>query len=641
MSPVFPNSPSAMDLSKEEAIKAALDGDAKAAFLVEAMAQSGEIDDATRDRVREVHPDGPRPDPGVMAEMKAVEILQAHNALDATALAVTRRKRLAENPELIAELICLAKAGARTAYAMLKNLSESGLLESAEKVAFGELPEPAEGETNDAPPIPIVHKPQALPAIPVPLQLSAYVNAVVELSGCSLATAHCVIMGSINLAIANDLDVESLAPDVHPSSLFLMTSARTGWRKSSAFGLAFRAHREADDAIHSRWEEARKAKKASKPSAESTSSSAEPVSFLPADLVDSEPADRPKEVSPIALRDDTTAEAMMLNLAQGRRTQSLASAEAGVLLGGWSFGKAQAGQTLSKLSALWSGETVDYERVTGRVSIRVGDVRLTSCLLSQPSFVTENLLSEAAVNGFSARTLISRDINRPTPMTFEWPAGTSARFYVNRLNELITRVRQGQDVGAEYADTIPSTPTAMRPTPEAKAALREFLSECQSAADLDPGEHELGFLERAAEQGGRYAATVAAFRSLDAGEPFGETYSETDVKDAVEVIRWFAKSLASFSEDAADTRLVRAANWAAGRLKEWAMKYDGKVPLLSCLGNFAAGDGKFLKNDPDAKRRVIALLEEYDHVTALGRGSYKVNPLEVRKEAETGKIGPD
>ena len=182
----------------------------------------------------------------------------------------------------------------------------------------------------------------------------------------------------------------------------------------------------------------------------------------------------------------------------------------------------------------------------------------------------------------------------------------------------------------------------MRPTPDAKAALTEFLAECQAAADLEPGEHELGFLERAAEQCARYAATVAAFRSLDANEPFGECYVGLDVVEAAQVIRWFAKSLASFSEDAADSRLVRAANWAAGRLKEWAGKYDGKVPLLSCLGNFAAGDGKFLKNDPDAKRRVVALLEEYNHVIALGRGRYWVNQLEViEQESETKKIGPD
>ena len=310
---------SVMDLPPADLIAAALDGDAKAAFRVETMAQLGEIDDATRDRVRAVHKDGPRPDPGMMAEVEAVEILQALNALGVAAGTATKAEHLEAHPELTAWLLQLAKAGARTGYAMLKNLSESGLLESAEQVAFGELPEPAEGETSDAPPIAIIHKPQALPGLPVPSPLVPYINAVVELAGCSVGTAHCVVMGSINLAIANDLDVESLAPDVHPSSLFLMTSARTGWRKSSAFGLAFRAHREADDAVHSRWEEVRREQKTVR------ASDGAPLPLTP--------IDRPKEVSPIALRDDSTIEAVMLNLAQGRRTQSLASAEAGSAVG--------------------------------------------------------------------------------------------------------------------------------------------------------------------------------------------------------------------------------------------------------------------------------------------------------------------
>ena len=493
------------------------------------------------------------------------------------------------------------------------------------------------------PPIRIVHTPQPLPPLPTPSILASYVNAVVELAGCSRGTAHCAVMGAINLVIAEAVDVESLAADVHPSSLFMMTSAKTGWRKSAAFGLAFKSHRAADDAVHGRWEAARRAKKASKDnkaSGDSPSSSAEPVSFWPADLADSEPADAPRRVSPISLRDDSTIEALMMNLSQGRRSQSLASPEAGTMLGGWSFGKGQIAQTLAKLSALWSGEAVNFERATGRLSFRIADVRLSACLMAQPAFVVDHLLSEAASNGFAARTLLNRDISRPEPMAFEW-AGTTARNYVDRLNVLIAKIRQGQDVGAEFADTIPSTPTVMRPTPEAKAALRDFLSECQSAADLDPGEHEIGLLERGGEQCARYAANLAAFRALDADKPFGESYTEADVREAAAVIRWHTLNLSSFAQDAAATRIARAANWAASRLKHWSEKHNGKVPLLSCLGNYASGDGKFLKNETDGKRLVIELLEEYGYVAELARGSYEVNPLDPEEEAKSGETGLD
>ena len=426
-SAVLPPSPSLMDNSPAQLLQLALAGDHRAAFSVYTLASdaSNGISADDVEAVRQVFIDrgepAPEPSPEAMARLEAAEYARTLDALDAAAKTATKREHLAANPELVPRLIHLAKAGAVTAHNELASLVKLDLLEDADLSTFRELAKPAERETGDAPPIPIVHKPQPLPGLPVPSPLVPYINAVVELAGSSVGTAHCAVVGAINLAIADGVDVESLAADIHPASLFLMASARTGWRKSAAFALAFRAHREADDAIHSRWEEARREQKANR------SSDGAPLPLTP--------LDRPKEVSPIALRDDSTIEALMLNLAQGRRTQALASAEAGVLLGGWSFGKAQAGQTLAKLSALWSGETVDYERVTGRVSVRVGGVRLTGCLLAQPSFVAEHLLSEAAANGFAARTLISRDIDRPTPMTFEWPAGSSARFYVSRLND--------------------------------------------------------------------------------------------------------------------------------------------------------------------------------------------------------------
>ena len=467
------------------------------------------------------------------------------------------------------------------------------------------------------PPARIMSKAKPLPDLPLPDALRYYVQAVAELSGSSLGTAHSAVVGAVNLALTNSIDVESLAADVHPAALFMLTSARTGWRKSAAFNLAWRAHTEADNAIHARWMDARKTK-GDKPKGEGG----------PTPLI-ADSDTRP--VSPIATRDDSTAEALLANLSEGRRTQSLASAEAGVVLGGWSFGKGQSGQTFAKLNGLWSGEGVNYERVTGRVSIRVSDARLCTCLLMQPSFAEQHILSEAALNGFSARSLVNRDIARPKQLTFQWPADTTARHYVDHLHRLITHLRRQQDVGTEFADTPPLPVTVMRPTPEAREVLRTFLAQCQEAADDgDTDGHELGFLERATEQVARYAAMLAAFRCLAAGEAWGEHYTEKDAKDATAVIDWHRLNLASFSVEADDARLAKAAQWAATRLHGWAAKSkspQGTIQLLSLLGSYCAGDAKFAKDDPDAKRRIMGLLEEYQYVRPAARGAYMVNPL--------------
>ena len=541
----------------------------------------------------------PSPPPAVDAvTLRLVEIQAALNELSQDGI----REYVASNPSYVDELtkaLYQTKGSGFSGFLdLLKKLRDLDVLQPnvAAWVSGYDTANSAAQPDNPGdwtPPAPIMSKAKPLPDLPLPDALRPYVQAIAELSGSSIGVAHCAVVGSINLALANITDVESLAADTHPSSLFMLASARTGWRKSAAFNLAWRAHTEADNAIYRAWMDARKAK-GDKPKNDKPKNENGGASLYP--------ADSPRPVSPIAVRDDSTAEALMANLSEGRRTQALASAEAGVVLGGWSFGKGQSGQTLAKFNGLWSGEGLNYERVSGRVSIRVADARLTVCMMMQPSFAEQHLLSEAALNGFSARSLVNRDIARPQPLTFEWAFGTSARHYVDRLHSLITSLRKKQDVGTEYADTPPFPATVLRPTDEARAALREFLGQCQAAADDgNTDAHELGFLERATEQVARYASLLSAFRSLSADEPLGEHYTEADVKDATAVIDWHRLNLASFSVEADNARLVRAAQWAATRLHGWAAKSkspQGTIQLLSLLGSYSAGDAKFARDEP-------------------------------------------
>ena len=536
------------------------------------------------------------------------------------------REHLAANPDVLNLLVAgLHQTGGPGFLETLKRLRDLDVLSSEvtnwvngyDLADSRAKPDTPGGDWT--PPVKIVSELKTLPPLPLPSVLRPYIEAVAELSGSSIGTAHCAVVGAINLALSDSIDVESLAAKAHPASLFMLTSAKTGYRKSAAFGLAWKGHTEADSLVNRAWMEAHKAAK-NKPKPKQEGEHA-PL------IVDS----APRPVAPIAVRDDSTVEALVANLAEGRRTQSLASAEAGVLLGGWSYGKGQVGQTLAKLNGLYSGESLNFERITGRVSIRVEDARLCACLLMQPDFAAQHILSDAAQNGFSARSLLNRDIARPKPLTFEWAFGESARFYVDQLHKLITDLRRKQDMGTEYADTPRTPPTVMRPTPEARTALRTFLGQCQDAADGgDIDAHESGFLERAPEQAARYAAMLSAFRSLAADEELGDSYTESGVKDAIAVIDWHRQNLVSFSQEAEDVRLVRAAQWTATRLHGWAAKSKSPqvtIQLLSLLGSYCAGDAKFARDNPDAKREIIKLLTEYDYVRPAARGAYMVNPL--------------
>ena len=534
------------------------------------------------------------------------------------------RNYLAENPDILALLVDgLHQTGGPGFLELLKRLRDLDVLPSEIAIwvnGYDLADSRAQPDTPGGswtPPTRIIAEPKPLPPLPVPNILRPYVEAICELAGTSVGTSHSATMGAINLALSAVIDVASLAPDTHPSTLFLLTSSETGWRKSAAFKLAFRAHMEADDIIDACWEDARKAKRNRPPKQEGEGA--------PLMVFD------PRSVSPVALRNDSTAEALLANLAEGRRTQSLASAEGGVALGGWSYGRGQIAQTYAKFNSLWSGESVNIERITQRVSIRVADARLCICLMMQPAFAAQYLLSDSATNGFSARSLLNRDIARPKELTFEWPVGTSARYYVDQLKDMITQLRRQQDAGTQFVDAPPIPVTVMRPTDGARTALREFLGQCQDAADSGTVDgHERGFLERGAEQAARYASMLAALRSLEAGEPFGESYTEADVRDAAAVISWHGLNLASYAQEADNARLVKAAQWTATRLHGWAAKSkspQGTIQLLSLLGSYCAGDAKFAKDSPDDKRAIIELLQEYDFVRPAGRGSFMVNPL--------------
>ena len=574
----------------------------------------------------------PPPPPDVdPVTLKLAELQSVINKLSPDEL----REHLTENPDVLNLLVAgLHQTGGLGFLETLKRLRDLDALPSEVAVwvnGYDLATSRAQPDTPGGswtPPTRIVSEPKPLPDLPLPDVLRPYVEAVAELAGSSIGTAHSAVVGSINLPLADSIEVESLAADVHPASLFMLTSARTGYRKTAAFNLAWRGHTDADNLIHRAWMAARKTK-GDKPKGDKPKGDNARASLAPDDL----PGDKPRTVSPIAVRDDSTAEALMANLAEGRRTQALASAEAGVVLGGWSFGKGQSGQTLAKLNGLYSGEGVNYERITGRVSIRVADARLTVCLMMQPDFASQHILSDAAQNGFSARSLLNRDIARPQPLTFEWPVGTSARYYVDLLHKLIARLRRDQDAGTQFVDSPRLPPMVMRPTAGARTALREFLAQCQAVADDgNTDAHELGFLERATEQVARYAAMLAAFRSLTAGETLGDSYTEADVKDAAAVINWHRLNLVSFSQEADDARYAKAAEWAAVRLRGWTEKSKaayGGISLLSVLGRYAAGDAKFIKDDPDGKRRVMLLLEEYGYTRPLPtRGNYLVNPLD-------------
>ena len=176
---------------------------------------------------------------------------------------------------------------------------------------------------------------------PFPLEamgtgLSDLCRSFQRLTGCNAAAAAQVLLGSLAVCAQADTDVRlpwtREAGKAVPVSLFLAGLVPTAGRKSSCFSLAFRPHSEADsraralqkeaDAAYKAWASAMKRKGRN-------------------DAGDVQGAEPPKPLTGPAyiLRTNSTLEAMMRDLDQGRGCIALASAEAGSVIDNWSHGR--------------------------------------------------------------------------------------------------------------------------------------------------------------------------------------------------------------------------------------------------------------------------------------------------------------
>ena len=193
------------------------------------------------------------------------------------------------------------------------------------------------------------------PQAPFPLEamgpgLSDLCRSLQRLSGCNTALAAQALLGSLAVCAQADTDVRlpwiREAGKAVPVSLFLAGLVPTAGRKSACFSLAFRPHSEADCAIRALQQEAEAAYKAwagagtGKKKSAGARQGAEPP--------------RPLSGPAYIIRTNSTLEAVMRDLDQGRDCMALASAEAGSVIDNWSHGRNKSPVRSPPTTRLWS-----------------------------------------------------------------------------------------------------------------------------------------------------------------------------------------------------------------------------------------------------------------------------------------------
>ncbi|PHR11558.1 MAG: hypothetical protein COA41_20105 [Sphingopyxis sp.] len=270
--------------------------------------------------------------------------------------------------------------------------------------------------------IPPPRYPMPLPLLPETEQATPYpVEALGQLLGDAVKTIASIVKVPEAMAAQSVLGAAAMAAQAHgdvirsgqgiPLSLFMLTVAESGDRKSSADGLALKAHRQHQRELLEQYKTKRKEyrdaddayQKARTRILDKAKASPEAATVELAGL--DEPTAPP---SPFVLAEEPTLEGLHKSLLRGHPSQGLFSDEGGQFFGGHASRPENMLKSVAGLSKLWDGSPISRIRAADGESDARHGCRLSAHLMIQP-IVAADVLSNPVMQGqgFLARFLIA------------------------------------------------------------------------------------------------------------------------------------------------------------------------------------------------------------------------------------------
>jgi len=318
------------------------------------------------------------------------------------------------------------------------------------------------------------------------------------------------MLGTLSVACQRWVKVEEpIVSKAIPVSLYLLTVAESGSRKTTLENHFFKPIRECNKALakefaskkkeysieHEMWLSGKKALMAKFKKLVTTSQDTSNISQEIRNYAEQEPL---KPIDPNFLFQDTTESALFIGLQNYWKMGSLLSSEAGSILTGYLL------RDSSPLNDLWSGESRSSDRVT-RERIELDDVRLSLVLQTQPpsfeklidkrgddlrgdGFFARMLTVFPKIN-FGHREILSADELQHTPARDQ---------FVERLTSLMNR--STDNTQEEVVLTF---------SPEAKELWQEYNEIIERLQkDDQPFENMRGFGSKIIEQAVRLSALI-------------------------------------------------------------------------------------------------------------------------------------
>ncbi|WP_143735652.1 DUF3987 domain-containing protein [Microbulbifer mangrovi] len=443
----------------------------------------------------------------------------------------------------------------------------------------------AKPEWPDPQPIVGIHKIEPYPEDALPPTIQAAVKEVASFTQAPLPLVASTALGAVSIATQHLSDVKRDEKLKGPTSLFLLTIADSGERKSTCEGYFTRpiAEYEKEQAEvmaseikrhkseHAAWE----AKRSGLLAAIKKGAEQEPESVIrkkEAELTELELREPHSPKVPKLLLGDHTPESLGRTLAKKYPSGGISSSEGGIIFGSHGMGSESVMRNLATLNVLWDGGMLDVGRV-GSGDLTIDGVRLTVSLQVQKETLEtfiERVGALARGSGYWARFL------------FAWPQSTQGtRLYKEppkntpALEVFSRRVREILDSPAPLTRKGTLEPPALSFTPEAKALWVEFYNGIEKELGEGGGlESVRDAASKAADNAARLSALFHIFENGGTG-----AIGIDSVNGACRLAAWHLNETLRFFNEVDLPQVLKDAatleKWVVDKCKKYG---DRKIP---------------------------------------------------------------
>lgn len=429
--------------------------------------------------------------------------------------------------------------------------------------------------------------PDLAPAIPFPYHalppiLERAAEAIHQKTLAPKALCVQSVLAASALVAQSYVDITTLSGSIKPASIFLLTIAESGERKSTCDELAMAPIKQFEKALynnyhyqHLAYENERDAHEAKRKEIlkkrKRTKQQNRTKEEIQQELEELGETPRPPFECAV-ICEEPTFPALVSSLLNGHPSMGLFSDEGGETFGGYAMNKDNKLRTIAGYSKLWDGTEIKHKRYESGESRLIGK-RLSTHLMVQPD-IANTFLSDKLFRGqgYSARFFIACP-NSTMGTRFYQEASVDADFALEAYNQhLLNLLKKPLPLTNKNPCSQELKPTYVNLGKVAKAHLIEFYNTLES--QLRPNvklRHLSGFVNKLPEHATRIATVLAFIEN-----PQVSQLSKIQMEAGIQIAHYYlAQALHLYDPDSHSVELINAE-----AVKGW-LEWKWKEPFIS------------------------------------------------------------